>query len=135
MSNQYPECCECCICLEEINKKHKDVVTCTTCNNLFHYNCIIKSEQTTCPLCRQSIINNSTNYKNYCFNNMDDHNRYLFKIDTYLKKWKRQNCLAENHHFTLETLGDWGLFRGELRFDYKYMYIKCTQCNKVDIVE
>lgn len=126
---------DCCICLEEINPDgDHDSITCDTCKNQFHYECLLKSKQTTCPLCRQSIKIKSSVYTNYTFNNMDDHNRYVFKIDNYINKWRNPSCIKDNHHFLLETLGDWGMHRGELRFDYKFMYIKCSHCDCFDII-
>ena len=129
---------ECCICLEDINynegKEINRIITCKGCKNHFHRGCILKSGRAKCPLCRQSIAMETAKYQNYTFNNMDDHNRYLFDIDIYLKKWKNQKCISDNHHFILETLGDWGIHQGELSFDYNCMYIKCTQCDCHEII-
>ena len=39
-----------------------------------------------------------------------------------------------DHKLHLETLGDWGIFNGEIKFLYKYMYISCDICKKDKIV-
>lgn len=45
----------CCICLDNFNPTcHKVRLAC---NHEFHYDCIIKVSNNTCPLCRQEIIN------------------------------------------------------------------------------
>jgi hypothetical protein len=43
---------DCTICLDEIKAKNKVVLNC---GHIFHYSCISKLKEMSCPICRRSI--------------------------------------------------------------------------------
>lgn len=119
--------CECVICLESINKKADSIIKCGICENIFHKKCIYNLKKKECPLCRTKINLHHSDKYNVVFNNMNDED--VYNIDKYIDKWGRKTCLDNNHKFNLETLGDWGLFDGRLKFKYTCMHIQCVDCN------
>lgn len=121
---------ECIICLEQ--NCTEDCFSCDTCKNVFHNSCIVKIKNKLCPICRCSI---KKKYNNYTFNNMDLNRN--FDIDYYINKWNNRKCINSNHLFELETLGEWNVNNNtwDLIFEYKYMHIKCVNCEKNIIVK
>lgn len=120
----------CVICLEPMIS---NTYNCNNCRNDFHIDCIKKLKKKECPLCRNSIIIPYKSNYNVTFNNMDETNR-IYDIDFYINKWYDKNCLHNNHHFILETLGDWIMDDNDLKFKYKCMYLECNVCKKNKII-
>ena len=53
---------ECCICLEIVNKTKEIPLNC---GHLFHKECLLKTENTICPLCKSSFTDIELNYIKY----------------------------------------------------------------------
>lgn len=53
---------ECCICFENINKNNEIPLDC---GHLFHKECLLKTNKTTCPLCKISFTEIEINYIKY----------------------------------------------------------------------
>lgn len=93
---------ECFICLENnilINSIWE-------CNHSFCISCTnsLKETNNNCPLCRSNITNNNnTNNSNLKTNTLNlDVIRNIKPIinkNFYISKWKRKQCLDENHNF------------------------------------
>ena len=65
-------------------------------------------------------------------------NGHVFDLNNYLKKWNNKECFINNHSFEVETLGDWVSSNDSERildFKYKFMYVKCKECNIDKIIK
>ena len=50
---------ECPICLDNIISEDQTEIVVLGCKHIFHYECIVKIQNNSCPLCRKTIIENA----------------------------------------------------------------------------
>ena len=121
----------CAICLDPIEKEYKPY----NCNHFYHQECIKILEssscamKTRCSLCKAIRIDkNRIKYDNYKLNNFLDNS---VNVQYFLNKWPDKKCMDNNHHFNLETLGDWFMNNSnEFKMSFRMMHINCKNCKK-----
>jgi hypothetical protein len=111
-------CEQCCICLENIDKKNN--ISILPCNHIIHTTCLcenIKFKRYNCPLCIKKIINNDEEILSEVFNNqiqlaLDNEQRrikeykyypILQKIYKEILEYKKLLKISKKNIKTLET--------------------------------
>ena len=85
---------DCCICLEKLDKiNDKENIIELDCKHKFHYKCISKITNNSCPLCRKKIVS-----ENICNGN---HKTYFY-ASYYKKNGDCRHCSLKSYNYYLK---------------------------------